>query len=80
MENEKPGPGYYEEPTQSSIAFGEKESLSKKGYGNGFVSTSGRTTFAAKYLNCGPGPGTYSNDEASVMTRASSTASIKGMS
>lgn len=78
VEDEKPGPGYYEEPSQQTILFGEKQSLSKKGYGNGFVSASDRNTFQAKYLNSGPGPGTYSSDT-SVMTRASSSAaSLKG--
>lgn len=78
LENDKPGPGYYEDQTNSTILFGEKESLSKKGYGNGFVSASERNTFQARYLNGGPGPGSYSTD-ISLMSKASnSTTSLRG--
>lgn len=76
-ENDMPGPGYYPLPSQSVIISGEKESLSKKGYGNGFASSSERNPFSAKYLNCGPGPGSYTG-ESSLMSHVTSTSSIKG--
>ncbi|EAR94531.1 sperm-tail PG-rich repeat protein (macronuclear) [Tetrahymena thermophila SB210] len=80
QDSDLPGPGYYEAPTNTTILFGEKESISKKGYGNGFVSTAERNTFQTRYLNSGPGPGTYSTD-VSLMSKASqSTTSLKGQS
>ncbi len=37
-------------------------SFSKKGYLNGFVSKSERKTFNIRYLNTGPGPGSYNSE------------------
>jgi len=59
-EEEKPGPGYYEQQSILSINTEFKESNSKKGYGNGFVSSSNRNVFSFKYFNSGPGPCSYS--------------------
>lgn len=57
---DNPGPGNYisaEPKVESHIQ--NQESLSKKGYGNGFVSTCQRDTFTAKYRNQGPCVGQY---------------------
>lgn len=57
-DDERPGPGHYDH-SESATLFGDKESISKKGLGNGFVSNSERNVFQMKYLNSGPGPGSY---------------------
>lgn len=52
-----PGPGHYDPSNiQSSSLLG----CSKKGY-NGFVSGTQRNPFKPKYVNSGPGPGTYTS-------------------
>ena len=55
--NALPGPGSYH--SESTIE-GKSESFSKKGYGNGFVSASGRTSFGRGSFT--PGPGAYESN------------------
>lgn len=66
---ENPGPGSYVPLKDTSTSY------SVKGYGNGFLSKSTRTAFNNKYMNMGPGPGSY---DSSVLTTISTKASNKG--
>lgn len=55
-----PGPGSYD--GNRSFTLDNNPSKSKKGYGNGFVSTTNRLSTGV-YCNTGPGPGSYSIKE-----------------
>eukprot|EP00826_Nyctotherus_ovalis_P042105 TRINITY_DN4298_c0_g2_i1.p1 TRINITY_DN4298_c0_g2~~TRINITY_DN4298_c0_g2_i1.p1 ORF type:complete len:391 (+),score=56.56 TRINITY_DN4298_c0_g2_i1:57-1229(+) len=56
--SDNPGPGSYFDSVNSSLQFAS-ESFSKKGFGNGFVSTCSRFRIENYYPYQVPGPGSY---------------------
>ena len=63
---ENPGPGSYSFLLEEA---NNNRTHSVRGYGNGFVSKTNRDTFVKKYLNMGPGPGSY--DPSLISTKTS---------
>jgi len=63
-EDISPGPGSYD--YLKTYSREDSASYSKKGYGNGFVSTTTKGMFG-KYVNTGPGPGSYNQKEKPFM-------------
>lgn len=55
-----PGPGSYD--SNNIYSRSNSTSMSKKGYGNGFVSQANRMLYRG-YMNTGPGPGSYNRIE-----------------
>jgi hypothetical protein len=55
----KPGPGQYD--LNASFSSEKSASFSKKGYGNGFASSSSRL-MSRPYVNMGPAPGEYDSN------------------
>ena len=75
---DNPGPGTYIDPkkiTGSSMKL-VSESFSKKGYGNGFISTSDRFRIENYYPYQIPGPGTYTQEPLLPITNKKPTDKI----
>lgn len=73
FDNENPGPGKYESLSTLSIGSGIKSvnpgSYSKKGLGNGFISTNERFKILNHFIFQKPGPGIYNEGDKRISER-----------
>eukprot|EP00347_Sterkiella_histriomuscorum_P015732 403355890 len=86
LKDDTPGPGSYIKSNQSLIARDNLESMSRKGFGNGFVSRSKRFNlcfdknsidYIYTKLKASPGPGSYDTSQQSSMRIQHSTLSTQ---